>query len=44
MPIGSPVQQPPPAQLGDDLALAIINKGSNEFGVEHRSASSPLIR
>jgi hypothetical protein len=42
--IGPIVQHPAPAKVRDDRAFTVVDEGSNEIRVEHRSASSPLIR
>jgi hypothetical protein len=38
------VQHPAPTDLRHDRALSVVDEGSNEIRVEHRSASSPLVR
>jgi hypothetical protein len=42
--IGAIVQHPAPTEVSHDRALAVVDEGSNEIQVEHRSASSPVVR
>ena len=42
--IGAIVQHAASTKVRHDRTLAIVDKGSNEIRVEHRSASSPLVR
>jgi hypothetical protein len=42
--IGARVQHVAPTEVRRNRALAIVDEGSNEIRVEHRSASSPVVR